>query len=78
MLGHGEFMPVIPALRRLRQEGFKFETSLGYIVIHCLKKKKEQKEGCYDSPFQLSLREMPVVYLLVRAAPAFLTSLEFI
>jgi hypothetical protein len=31
------FMPVIPALRRLRQGDSKFEVSLGYTVRSCLK-----------------------------------------
>jgi hypothetical protein len=31
-------MPVIPALRRLRQENSKFEANLGYKVRSCLKK----------------------------------------
>jgi hypothetical protein len=30
---------VFPALRRLRQEDWEFETSLGYIAISCQKKK---------------------------------------
>jgi hypothetical protein len=33
-------MPVIPALRRLRQEGGKFEASLGYIDPVSKEKKK--------------------------------------
>jgi hypothetical protein len=33
----GWHRPVIPALRRLRQEGYEFEDSLGYI---CLQKEK--------------------------------------
>jgi hypothetical protein len=32
------FPPVIPALRKLRQEDFKFKVTLGYIVRPCLKK----------------------------------------
>jgi hypothetical protein len=32
-------MPVIPVLRRLRQEDLKLETSLGFIVSSCLKTK---------------------------------------
>jgi hypothetical protein len=35
-------MSVIPVLRRLKQEGHKFTTSLGYIVIPCLKKKENK------------------------------------
>jgi hypothetical protein len=39
-------MPVIPALRRLRQEDHKTEVSLGYIVRLCLKKQsKTIKKG---------------------------------
>jgi hypothetical protein len=44
-------MPVIPALRRLRQENLKFEASLSNIAKSCLKKKKKKKrkiqvKGC--------------------------------
>jgi hypothetical protein len=39
-------MPVIPRLRRLRQEDNKFEVSLGYIVRICFFKKRiTKKEG---------------------------------
>jgi hypothetical protein len=38
------YTPVIPALEKLRQEDLKFEVSLGYIVISCLKKKKKRKK----------------------------------
>jgi hypothetical protein len=33
-------LTVIPALRRLRQEDYRFEVILGYKVRHCLTKKK--------------------------------------
>jgi hypothetical protein len=33
-------MPVIPALRRQRQEDREFKTSLDYVVRSCLKRKK--------------------------------------
>jgi hypothetical protein len=32
--------PIIPVLRRLRQEDLKFEAILDYIMRHCVKKKK--------------------------------------
>jgi hypothetical protein len=32
--------PILPALRRLRQEDWKFKDSLGYITRPCLKKKE--------------------------------------
>jgi hypothetical protein len=35
----GWFLPVILALRRLRQKGCEFKASLGYIVNSCLKGK---------------------------------------
>jgi hypothetical protein len=35
-------MPVIPALRRLKQEYCKFQASLGYIAKPCLKKKANE------------------------------------
>jgi hypothetical protein len=37
-------MPVTPALRRLRQEGFEFKACLGDVVRSCLKNKKERKK----------------------------------
>jgi hypothetical protein len=37
-------IPVIPALRKLRQDDCKFKASLGYITTPCLKKKKKNPE----------------------------------
>jgi hypothetical protein len=50
-------MPVIPALRRLRQEDHKTEVSLGYIVRLCLKKQSNQKGRCQRF-FDSLLREL--------------------
>jgi hypothetical protein len=36
-------IPVIPALRRMRQEYCEFKTIPGYIVRPCLKKTKKRK-----------------------------------
>jgi hypothetical protein len=40
------YKPIIPALKRLRQQDCGFQVSLGYIVRPCLKKerKKERKK----------------------------------
>jgi hypothetical protein len=38
-------LPVIPALRRLRQEDFEFKGSLCYKMRLCLKKKQGRMEG---------------------------------
>jgi hypothetical protein len=38
-------MPVILALRSLRQEDQEFQASLGYMVRLCLKKKKKDKRN---------------------------------
>jgi hypothetical protein len=35
-------MPIIQALRRLRQKNFEFKASQGYIARPCLKKKKKK------------------------------------
>jgi hypothetical protein len=35
------YTPVIPALRKLRQEDHKFKVSLGYIERPCLEKKRD-------------------------------------
>jgi hypothetical protein len=36
-------MPVISALRKVRQDDLKFQASLGYIARHCLKTEKRRK-----------------------------------
>jgi hypothetical protein len=38
------YMPVIPVLRELRKGELKFETSLGYTVRPCQKKKGRKEE----------------------------------
>jgi hypothetical protein len=35
------YRPIIPALKRLRQEDLEFQFSLHYLVGRCLKKKKK-------------------------------------
>jgi hypothetical protein len=47
------FTPVIPALRRLRQEDRKLETSLGYIVGPC---HKQTNKKIYGISLVLGLR----------------------
>lgn len=37
--------PIIPTLRRLRQEGPEFTASLGYIVNSCFETKNQQQNG---------------------------------
>jgi hypothetical protein len=37
-------MPVIPSLRRLRQEYLEFKTNLGYIARLCLRKQEKVEE----------------------------------
>jgi hypothetical protein len=39
------YMPVIPALRRLRKEDHVFQVSLGYAARPCLKKTEKEEEG---------------------------------
>jgi hypothetical protein len=38
-------MPVIPALRRLRQEDYMLKASLDYIVKHCSPYPPKKKKG---------------------------------
>jgi hypothetical protein len=39
-----KYMPVILALKRLRQEDLEFEVSLHYIERPCLKKKEKKRK----------------------------------
>jgi hypothetical protein len=36
-------MPVIPAVRKQKQEGLELEISLGYTARYCLKKENKKK-----------------------------------
>jgi hypothetical protein len=38
------YMPVIPALRRVKQKDQELEASLGYRVKACVKKKQQERE----------------------------------
>jgi hypothetical protein len=38
------YTPVIPVLRRLRQENHEFMANLGYLGRSCLKKKKKKED----------------------------------
>jgi hypothetical protein len=42
--------PVIPALRRLKQEDVEFEARLGYMVRCCLKRKGREKKRSRFGP----------------------------
>jgi hypothetical protein len=48
----GWYTPVTPSLRRLREEDHEAQSSLGYIVGCCIKKKKK-KSVFYDSEMAL-------------------------
>jgi hypothetical protein len=53
------YSPIIPALRRLRQENLKFKTRLGYIGRPCHKKPNKAEKGPPESwvrVFRVSLR----------------------
>jgi hypothetical protein len=48
------YMLLIPTLRRLRQEAYKFKASLGYIGRPCLKQTNKQLESILMNIFYLS------------------------
>jgi hypothetical protein len=53
------YTPVIPALRRWRQEDKKFETSLDYVARPCLKNTRQKKCEWDESVGELSLQILP-------------------
>jgi hypothetical protein len=50
------YIPVIPALRKLSQEDFKFKASLGYLLKPCLKKKQNKKKPGFGVLISLDLK----------------------
>jgi hypothetical protein len=58
-------MPIIPALRSLRQEDLEFEANLGYVVRPCLKKARRQRLV----PVMLATWEVEMRRTVVRSQP---------
>jgi hypothetical protein len=50
------YAPVIPALRKLRQEDLQFKTSLGYTARPCLKKNQKQNHVVHLKYIQYKIK----------------------
>jgi hypothetical protein len=61
-------MPVIPVLRRLKQETHEFEATLGYIVRSCLKKNNQTNKQTKKPLFSSYEKNFPFPQILTNSA----------